>query len=75
MLLVCNAPDVVGEVLDNWHPEVDPQRGKRVEALIPKRPALSWDALAGRYIPAAQDHRRIDGLKCIRAAEAARIKH
>jgi len=45
MLLVCNAPDVVGEVLDNWHPEVDPQRGKRVEALIPKRPALSWDAL------------------------------
>lgn len=45
MLLVCNAPDVVGEVLANWQPEVDPQRGQRVAALIPTVPAMSWEAL------------------------------
>lgn len=45
MLLVCNAPDVVGDVLDKWKPEVDPARGKRVEALIPQRSAMTWDAL------------------------------
>lgn len=45
MLLVCNAPDVVGDVLDNWKPEIDPARGKRVEALIPKVPAMTWDTL------------------------------
>ena len=45
MLLVCNAPDVVGDVLDNWKPEIDPARGKRVEALIPKLPAMTWDTL------------------------------
>ncbi len=45
MLLVCNAPDVVSEVLDQWAPEVDLLRGKRVEALIPKQPPMSWEAL------------------------------
>jgi beta-N-acetylhexosaminidase len=45
MLLVCNAPEVVGEVLENWRPEVDPQRGQRVEALIPETPAMTWEAL------------------------------
>lgn len=45
MLLVCNAPDVVGDVLVNWKPAVDPLRGKRVEALIPMVPALTWEAL------------------------------
>lgn len=45
MLLVCNAPDVVGDVLDNWKPEVDPARGKRIEALIPQTAATTWDAL------------------------------
>jgi len=45
MLLVCNAPDVVGDVLDHWQPEVDPVRGKRVEALIPRTSAMTWDAL------------------------------
>lgn len=45
MLLVCNAPDVVSEVLDQWVPEVDLLRGKRVEALIPKQPPMSWEAL------------------------------
>ncbi|MBS1139649.1 MAG: hypothetical protein H6R13_1102 [Proteobacteria bacterium] len=45
MLLVCNAPDVVGQVLENWKPEVDPLRGKRVEALIPRTPAMGWEML------------------------------
>jgi beta-N-acetylhexosaminidase len=45
MLLVCNAPDVVADVLDNWKPEVDSLRGKRVETLIPRSPAMTWDAL------------------------------
>ena len=45
MLLVCNAPDVVSEVLDQWVPEVDLLRGKRVEALIPKQTPMTWEAL------------------------------
>uniref|UniRef100_Q47EF2 Beta-hexosaminidase n=1 Tax=Dechloromonas aromatica (strain RCB) TaxID=159087 RepID=Q47EF2_DECAR len=45
MLLVCNAPDVVGDVLENWKPEIDLRRGKRVEALIPKTPAVPWQVL------------------------------
>lgn len=45
MLLVCNAPDVVSEVLDQWVPELDLLRGKRVEALIPKQPPMTWEAL------------------------------
>lgn len=34
MLLVCNSPDAVGEVLDRWHPEPDPVRAKRIEKLL-----------------------------------------
>ena len=45
MLLVCNAPDVVGDVLARWQPQVDLRRGQRVEALIPAEPAKSWNAL------------------------------
>jgi beta-N-acetylhexosaminidase len=45
MLLVCNAPDVVGDVLANWKPSVDPARGKRIETLIPQSPAKNWQAL------------------------------
>lgn len=45
MLLVCNAPDAVEAVLSQWRPDIDPARGRRVEALIPVAPALSWEAL------------------------------
>jgi len=45
MLLVCNAPDVVGKVLAQWKPQIDAQRGRRVEALLPCDPAKSWDEL------------------------------
>jgi beta-N-acetylhexosaminidase len=47
MLLVCNAPDVVGKVLADWQPEIDLRRGQRVEALIPAEPAKSWEQLQG----------------------------
>jgi len=54
MLLVCNSPAAVGEVLANWRPEVDPLRGKRVEALLPSLPAKDWAALQAdsRYLAA-----------------------
>ena len=45
MLVVCNAPDAVAVVLADWHPQVDPARGKRVAALVPKQPARDWQAL------------------------------
>ncbi len=45
MLLVCNAPDVVGDVLESWKPVIDPLRGKRVEALTPRSPAKDWQVL------------------------------
>jgi beta-N-acetylhexosaminidase len=35
MLLVCNAPDAVGEVLERWQPELDPLRSARVAQLLP----------------------------------------
>ncbi|MEO8012485.1 MAG: beta-N-acetylhexosaminidase, partial [Dokdonella sp.] len=35
MLLVCNAPDTVGDVLERWQPEFDPQRSARVARLLP----------------------------------------
>ena len=45
MLLVCNAPDAVADVLDHWKPSIDGQRAQRVVALIPVGPAKSWDQL------------------------------
>ena len=35
MLLVCNAPDQVANVLQNWHPQPDPVRAARLERLRP----------------------------------------
>ena len=45
MLLVCNSPDSVADVLVNWHPEIDQQRVQRVAALLPKSTAPNWDTL------------------------------
>ncbi|MFN3402146.1 MAG: beta-N-acetylhexosaminidase [Ferrovibrio sp.] len=57
MLLVCNTPDAVAEVLARWQPAPDPQRAARVASLLPTRPALERAALendltwqAGRQI-------------------------
>ena len=45
MLLVCNMPDAVGELLARWQPVFDPVRSKRVERLLPQRAVSSWAAL------------------------------
>ncbi|HEX8987001.1 MAG TPA: beta-N-acetylhexosaminidase [Rhodocyclaceae bacterium] len=35
MLLVCNAPDAVGELLQRWRPKLDVPRAQRVQRLMP----------------------------------------
>ncbi len=40
LLLVCNSPDAVGEVLAEWRPPADPQRARRVERLAPATDAI-----------------------------------
>jgi beta-N-acetylhexosaminidase len=47
MLLICNAPDAVGEVLARWSPPADPVRADRVARLLPRQPALSRAELEG----------------------------
>lgn len=42
LLLVCNSPDAVGELLANWQPPGDPLRSQRVERLVPTNPAVDW---------------------------------
>jgi beta-N-acetylhexosaminidase len=39
MLLVCNAPDAVGELLQRWQPTPDAQRSQRLLRLVPSQPA------------------------------------
>jgi beta-N-acetylhexosaminidase len=45
MLLVCNTPDAVGDVLKRWQPEFDPLRSARIERLVPSQalPVLKDD--------------------------------
>lgn len=45
MLLVCNAPEAVGDLLQRWHPQPDPARSARVARLLPETPAPSWEQL------------------------------
>lgn len=44
MLLVCNAPEAVARVLDEWQPQPDPQRAWRIERLLPQQPAPALDS-------------------------------
>jgi len=39
VLLVCNSPDAVGELLARWKPQPDPIRAARIERLMPSVPA------------------------------------
>lgn len=48
MLLLCNAPDAVGEVLAGWKPDVDARRCERVARLLPATGAVSRQALQQR---------------------------
>lgn len=52
MLLVCNAPDAVADVLDRWNPQFDTKRGQRVETLLPTDKAPDWATL--QTLPAYQ---------------------
>lgn len=47
MLLVCNTPDAVGDVLQRWQPKFNAQRSARIARLLPDRdlPDLGQDAL------------------------------
>ena len=45
MLLVCNAPDTVGDLLERWQPVFDPRRSERILRLLPTAalPAMQND--------------------------------
>jgi beta-N-acetylhexosaminidase len=45
LLLVCNSPDAVGELLAEWRPPADPRRARRVERLLPSTAAVDRAAL------------------------------
>ena len=45
MLLVCNTPESVGDLLARWRPVADPQRAARVERLSPLTRAVDWTSL------------------------------
>ncbi len=45
MLLVCNAPQAVVELLEAWRPPADLQRARRLERLISPQTAKDWTAL------------------------------
>lgn len=56
MLLVCNAPDAVGDLLGRWQPEHDPVRSARVGRLLPEADAPTGERLArdARYLAGIQ---------------------
>lgn len=45
VLLVCNAPAAVGEVLDRWRPHPDRTGHQRLERLLPTTKAATWEEL------------------------------
>ncbi|TRZ98624.1 MAG: beta-N-acetylhexosaminidase [Rhodocyclaceae bacterium] len=46
VLLICNAPDAVADVLANWQPMPDPARAARLARLAPQ---VEWTQDAARY--------------------------
>jgi beta-glucosidase-like glycosyl hydrolase len=59
MLLICNAPDAVAEVLANWNPAPDPQRAARVARIVPDS---AWKQDAARYAAGRTAGRATHGL-------------
>lgn len=57
MLLLCNAPEIVDDVLKRWHPTADPVRARRVSRLLPEAPLSAFrgdpDYRAGVALAAA----------------------
>ncbi|MEW6514708.1 MAG: beta-N-acetylhexosaminidase [Pseudomonadota bacterium] len=54
MLPVCNKPETVVELLENWKPELLPERSDRIAALLPVQAAPDWSDLA-RQCAAGRD--------------------
>lgn len=50
MLLLCNAPDKVGTVLESWHPEYRPECSTRIRSLLPAGLTLNWAQLQEEYM-------------------------
>ncbi len=52
MLLVCNSPYSVGDLLARWQEPLDPVRSARIERLLPTAPAPTVEGLRGdpRYL-------------------------
>lgn len=42
MMPVCNKPDTVVELLENWQPKLLPERSDRIAALVPAQAAPAW---------------------------------
>jgi beta-N-acetylhexosaminidase len=63
MLLICNAPDAVGDLLDRWQPQPDPIGATRIAKLLPNRPAFSWQDMTkeGAYQAGLSAIRRLAG--------------
>ena len=60
MLLVCNSPDAVGDLLERWKPVFDPLRSARISRLLPSAP-----------LPAiAQDPHYLAGVKAAKLLAA-----
>ncbi|MCL2523918.1 MAG: beta-N-acetylhexosaminidase [Betaproteobacteria bacterium] len=53
MLLLCNAPDAVGEVLAEWQPAPEPERAQRIMRLLPAQPVPALDSPSYRRALAA----------------------
>jgi beta-N-acetylhexosaminidase len=56
MVLVCNAPQAARELLARWHPAIDPDSARRLQRLLPRKPAPAIGALLGdsTYIAAIE---------------------
>ena len=50
MLLVCNTPDAVTELLARWQPVLDPVRSQRIERLLPSRQGWKLDMIDPIYL-------------------------
>ncbi|MBI4997810.1 MAG: beta-N-acetylhexosaminidase [Rhodocyclales bacterium] len=63
VLLVCNSPAAVGELLARWQPQPDPVSAARIARLLPGRPASPWQDLAkqGAYQAGLSVIRRLAG--------------
>lgn len=73
MVLVCNDPDSVDQVLDGWRPRIRPESTHRIHAMVAHGPAPDWGALAGdsQYQSALANLKRLGEAACRFAAGPA----